>query len=203
MVTFSIPIKEKQKGKKQVFTFSVHAQSVMLAGSRNLELSPQLCKSLVNKLYVQGFGFFVGCAGGIDRCFRQALIYYPYYKRTFMACAFHERTKPEHTLGLFASVVVPEKIPYQAALARRTVWMARRCEMLVLFPTNPATGQWGKGSTLAFNTATLNLKPVFVVSESAPPESAVYNVFSASLFDIVNGFWVVPHPYNGGTCDEE
>jgi hypothetical protein len=204
MVTFTIPLKEKQKGKKQVFSFSVNAQSVMLAGSRNLELPPTLCRSLVNKLYLQGFGFFIGCGGGVDRCFRQALIYYPYYKRTFMACAFHARTTPEHTLGLFASVVVPEKIPYKAALARRTVWMARRCEILVLFPTDPQTKRWGKGSTLAFNTATLNLKPVFVVSDSTPPESPVYNVFAASLFDLISGFWVVPHPYkSGGTPDDE
>ena len=204
MVTFTIPITEKQKGKKQVFTFSVHAQSVMLAGSRNLEIPPALCRDLVNKIYLQGFGFFVGCAGGVDRSFRKSLTYYPYHKRAFVACAFHERTKPEHTFGLFASVVVPEKIPYKAALARRTVWMARRCELLVLFPVDPLTIKWGRGSTLAFNTATLNLKPVFVVSETPPPESAVYNIFSASLFDVVNGFWVVPHTYKqGGTCEDE
>ena len=204
MVTFTIPLKEKQKGKKQVFSFSVHAQSVMLAGSRNLDLPPALCRSLVNKLYLQGFGFFVGCAGGVDRCIRKSLVYYPYYKRAFVACAFHERTKPEHTLGLFASVVVPEKIPYKAALARRTVWMARRCQLLVLFPVDPLTNKWGRGSTLAFNTATLNLKPVFVVSNTAPPDSPVYNVFAGSLFDLVSGFWVVPHPYlPGGLCDDE
>src|SRR4030067_129304 len=142
MVTFTIPINDKHRaGKKQVFTFSVHAQSVMLAGSRNLELPPTLCRSLVNKLYLQGFGFFVGCAGGVDRAIRKALIYYPYYKRAFVACAFHERTKPAPSLGLFACVVVPEKIPYKAALARRTVWMPRRCEILILFPVDPLTGK--------------------------------------------------------------
>ena len=203
MVTFTIPITDKQKkGKQQVFSFSVNAHSIMLAGSRNLDLPPAFCRNLVNKLHLQGFGFFVGCAGGVDRAFRKALIYYPYFKRTFVACAFHERTKPEHTFGLFASVVVPEKIPYKAALARRTVWMARRCELLILFPTDPATGKWGRGSTLAFNTATLNLKPVFVVSDSPPPDSPVYNVFAGSLFNIATGFWVVPHPYRGGLCEE-
>jgi hypothetical protein len=205
MVTFTIPINDKHRaGKKQVFSFSVLAQSVMLAGSRHLELPPLTSRSLVHKLYAQGFGFFVGCADGVDRSIRKALIYYPYYKRTFVACAFHSRTAPEHTFGLFASVVVPEKIPYKAALARRTVWMARRCQLLILFPIDPLTGKWGKGSTLAFNTATLNLKPVFVVADSAPPKSHVYNVFAGNLFDLVNGFWVVPHPYsNGGLCEDE
>ena len=205
MVKISIPINEHtQEGKQQYFSFSVHAQSIMLAGSRNLHLPPTLCHNLVSKLHAIGFHFFVGCAPGVDRSFRKALSYAPFNKNTFVACAFYSRMKQENTFGLYSSVVVPDKIPPAAALARRTVWMARRSQFLILFPDNPKTETWGKGSTLAFKTATLNLKPVFVVSESAPPPSPLYNIFYTSLFDVVHGCWVVPHPYTtGGTCEDE
>jgi len=205
MVKISIPINEHQQEVKQkYFSFSVHAQAIMLAGSRNLELPPALCETLVAKLYSLGFHFFVGCAQGVDRSFRKALSRAPANKNTFVACAFYKCLKQENTFGLYASVVVPDKIPPAAALARRTVWMARRCQFLILFPDNPKTNQWGKGSTLAFNSAVLNLKPVFVVSQASPPQAPLYKIFPTSLFDIVNGFWVVPHPYTqGGTCEDE
>jgi hypothetical protein len=202
MVKISIPINEHtQEGKQQYFTFAVHAQAVMLAGSRNLELPPTLCDNLVAKLYALRFHFFVGCAQGVDQSFRKALARTPANKNAFVACAFYERMKHENTCGLYASVVVPDKIPPAAALARRTIWMARRCQFLILFPDNPITGKWGKGSMLAFNSAVLNLKPVFVVSKTAPPSAPLYNIFPTSLFDVVDGCWVVPHPYeNNGLC---
>ncbi len=76
--------------------------------------------------------------------------------------------------------------------------------MLLLFPEDPTTGKWGKGSTLAFETAMFHIKPVFVVASKPPKESIHYLIFPARLFAIVDGYWVVPHPYgDGGTCDEE
>ena len=205
MVQISIPIKTRnQKGGGEYFTFNVNPRSVMLAGSRNLELSRDFCRRVANELHARGFGFFVGCAPGVDESFRKVLSFEPFKNRALVACAFPNRTKPKYTYGLDAFVVVPEKIPVYAALARRTVWMARRCQFLVLFPDNPKSGQWGKGSRLAFNTATLNLKPVFVFSKHRPPGSAVYNIFTSSFFGIIPGYWVVGHTYKmGGTCEDE
>lgn len=205
MVEISIPIKsESQTGKQEFFTFKVQPLAVMLAGSRNLELSREYCLPVVRELHSRGFGFFVGCAPGVDQSFRKVLAFEPFKARSFVACAFENRTKYKYTYGLDASVVVPEKISVPAALARRTIWMARRCQFLVLFPDDPLTQNWGKGSRLAFNTATFNLKPVFVLSEHRPPYSEFYHIFSASFFDVVPGYWVVPHTYKlGGTCEDE
>ena len=205
MVQISIPINPfSKKGPQKYFSFNVQPHSVMLAGSRNLELSQEYCKPIVRELHNRGFGFFVGCAFGVDRSFRKVLASEPFKARTFVACAFPYRTKDKHSFGLFASVVVPENIPIPAALARRTIWMARRCQFLVLFPDDPKTGKWGKGSSLAFKTATLNLKPVFVVSKHCPPFSDFYNIYNSTLFDIVSGYWVVPHTYKlGRTCEDE
>lgn len=205
MVQISIPINPSGKtGAGEYFTFNVKPLSVMLAGSRNLELSREYCNRIVGALHKRGFGFVVGCASGVDQSFRKVLAFDPFSARTFMACAFPNRTKRKYSFGLYASVVVPEKIPVPAALARRTIWMVRRCQFLVLFPDDPNTGNWGKGSRLAFKTAILNLKPVFVHSEHKPPYSRLYNIFSTTLFDVIPGFWVVPHTYKlEGTCEDE
>jgi hypothetical protein len=73
-----------------------------------------------------------------------------------------------------------------------------------LFPDNPETGRWGGGSTLAFRTALYNLKPVFVVTDHPPKRSEHYLLRRSSLFGVVDGWWVVPHPVeDGGTCDEQ
>jgi hypothetical protein len=105
--------------------------------------------------------------------------------------------------GLYASVVVPQGLSSAAALRRRTLWMVKRAELAVLFPDDPLTGRWGRGSTLAFRAATEQLKPVFVASRTAPPRSPVYQIAPDTLFDLVSGWWVVPHPVAAGTCDEE
>jgi hypothetical protein len=205
MVQISIPYKTAgPRGKSEQFTFNVHPRAVMLAGSRNLDLSREYCSRIVDKLHNKGFGFYVGCANGLDRSFRKILAAEPYRKRTFVACAFQNRTKYKYNFGLEASVVVPENISATVALARRTIWMARRCQLLVLFPDDPKTSNWGRGSRLAFNTATFNLKPVFLSSVHRPPYSDFYTIFVSSLFDVIPGYWVVPHPYKlGGVCDHE
>jgi len=205
MVQISIPINPtSKKGPRHYFNFNVRPLSVMLAGSRNLELSQEYCKPIVTELHNRGFGFVVGCAFGVDMSFRKVLSVAPFKTRSFVACAFPYRTKEKFSFGLDASVVVPENIPIPAALARRTIWMARRCQLLILFPDDPKTGKWGKGSRLAFNTATLNLKPIFVASKLCPPFSDFYTIYNSTLFDIVSGFWVVPHTYRlGRTCEDE
>ena len=49
-----------------------------------------------------------------------------------------------------------------------------------------------------------HLKPVFVVSRTAPPQSVHYRVAASDLFGVVRGWWVVPHLFEeGGLCDEE
>jgi hypothetical protein len=70
--------------------------------------------------------------------------------------------------------------------------MVSECSLLVLFPDDPSTGTWGKGSQLAFNTAVQQHKPVFVVTGIRPVETAQIYVVPASLFGVVSGYWVVP-----------
>ena len=212
MVTFNIPIKEADSKTKsssnqkeaQFFSFSVPQISVLLAGSRYKAVPQNVCNSLVQALAKQGFSFLVGCANGVDRSFRLAISKSQYHERCFVACAFRQRLKQYYTYGLFASVVVPKNIPPKAALHRRTVWMVKRCSMVVLFPDNPKDGSWGKGSRLVFKAALYNLKPMFIVSSTPPPRSIHYRVLKSNLFGVVEGYWVVPHPIEeGGTCDDE
>jgi len=159
---------------------------------------------LVHALAKQGFSFLVGCADGVDRSFRRAISTSKYHNRCFVACAFDYRLKHSYTYGLFASVVVPKNIRPKAALHRRTVWMVRRCSMVVLFPENPKDSSWGAGSRLVFKAALYNLKPLFVVCSSPPPTSIHYRVLRSNLFGVVDGWWVVPHPVKeGGLCDDE
>jgi hypothetical protein len=159
---------------------------------------------LLHAFSKHGFSFFVGDATGVDRSFRKAIVGTPLQEKTLVACAFPRRKEYSFSKGLLATKVVPDNLPAKAALRRRTVWMVKRCCMVLLFPEDPATDRWGKGSILAFRTALYHIKPIFVVATDPPKQSVYYLVFPANLFGIVDGFWVVPHPYEeGGTCDEE
>ena len=101
--------------------------------------------------------------------------------------------------GLYPLYVVPEGLPARAALAKRTLWMTSRCTMLVLFPSDPI----GKGSALAFKSAIMASKPVFIVTERRPKESDLYQVFPSNLFGIVSGYWCLPPVYGKtGLCYE-
>jgi len=206
MVTFSIPetIRGKKHTQKTFFSFSVLPTSVMFAGSRDAELPAELCKGLIEGFAQLGFSFYVGCASGVDACFRKALSHLAYRDISFVACAFASRTKPSVSYGLYASVVVPKNLSPKAALRRRTLWMVKRASLAVLFPQRPSDGSWGRGSQLVFRACLYQLKPLFVVSSRRPPLSAHYRVLRSSLFGVVDGWWVVPHPVEeGGTCDEE
>ena len=208
MVTFSVPVSRKAAdcaadGANR-FRFSVYQRAVVLAGSRNREIPADVCGSLLKAFSRHGFSFFVGCASGVDHCFLKAIAASPYKEHSLVACAFEPRVEFSYSRGLLATKVVPDNVPSKAALHRRTVWMVKRCSMLCLFPEDPATGRWGKGSALAFKTAMFHVKPVFVVAEKPPKKSIHYVVLPARLFATVNGYWAVPHPYgDGGTCDEE
>jgi hypothetical protein len=196
MVTFSVPVKEGY------FSFTVPQRSVLFAGSRRLYVSQEICKYLLTQFGEHGFSFYVGCAEGVDRSFRKALSLSGYRKKSFVACAFEERRKRSY--GLYASVVVPDNISPKAALYRRTIWLVKRCSLVVLFPEHPYCKTWGKGSKLVFTSAMYHLKPVFVVADNPPKESCLYKVLASNLFGTVSGFWAVPHPVTeGGTCDDE
>ncbi len=77
--------------------------------------------------------------------------------------------------------------------------MVRRASVLVLFPIDPHTGGWGKGSTLAFNTALYNLKPIFVAADEWPDPISSFLVVAASLCDVFPGYWVLPYPEHQGS----
>ena len=70
--------------------------------------------------------------------------------------------------------------------------MVSDCTHLLLFPNDSATGAWGRGSRLAFNTAVRQHKRVFVVTATPPRATGSTRVSAASLFGGVAGYWVVP-----------
>jgi hypothetical protein len=202
MVTITCAAADAAEKKRLVFR--VRERAALFAGSRNGFVDPEVSEQLVTALSENGFSFLVGCAPGVDACFRLTLAELPdAAESTFVACAFSDRVRSSTSRGLLASVVVPEGLSPAAALRRRTLWMVKRAELLILFPDDPLTDRWGRGSTLAFRAATEQLKPVFVASRRSPPRSPVYRVAAARLFEVVDGFWAVPHPVAAGTCDEE
>jgi len=197
MVQFSLP----QFHNDRCYRFSLAPGAVLLAGSRHRQVPPEVCARLVHAFWSLRISFLTGCAPGVDGSFRRALSHSPYREWTFVGCAFPKR--PSCSKRLFTTVVVPPGLPPAVALARRTLYLVKRCALLLAFPDDPHTGAWGKGSTLAFRTCVSQLKPAFVVSKSPPPPSRMYQTFPASLFGIVSGFWAVPHTVReGGACDD-
>ncbi len=99
--------------------------------------------------------------------------------------------------------VTAEGFQPKVALRQRTLWMVKRAGLLVLFPDDPATGTWGRGSTLAFRAAVDQRKPVFVVTRNPPAQSPSYRLVPARLWDLVDGYWVFPHPTASNVRDTE
>ena len=195
-VTFSVPARTGA-----ACSFRVRSHSVAFAGSRNGAVHRDTASALVEGFAHLGFGFLTGCATGIDRCFRLAFASKASVaERSIVACAFPHRARRFSVGEIFASVVVPDGLSPAAALHRRTVWIVRHASLLVLFPDNPVTGRWGRGSRLAFDTARLNCKPVFLVTRNPPKPSVGESVLPSNLFGILDGYWVVPE---GGPDDEE
>ena len=193
MVTFSVP--------RTSTSFRVRPQAVAFAGSRNGVVHRDTAAALVEGFHHLGFGFLTGCATGVDRSFRSAFASKSVFaQRSIVACAFENRAHRFAVGEIFASTVVPAGLSPAAALHRRTVWVVRHCSLLVLLPDNPATGNWGRGSRLAFDTARHNCKPVFLVTEHPPKPFAGETVHASNLFGVLDGYWVVPA---GGIDDEE
>ena len=188
MITLSIPC---HKGNtKDFFSFPVDSGSVFFAGSRHTEISSQLCHDLVEYFGRLGFGFSVGCARGVDRSFRDAFITSRYIRRAFVACAFKDRVGKVGDIT--SSLVVSSTSHAAAALAGRTIWLARHCSLSVIFPDDPTRHTWGKGSSLAIRTCIKYGKPVFIVTDILPVKSDDYRLFHTSLFGVVKGYWLVP-----------
>ena len=124
MVTFSVPVKQGQT--QFCFRFAVQEAGVLFAGSRYGQIPQSTCKALLNGLAHQGFSFWVGCANGVDQCFRKALSESAYMDRTFVGCAFGKKVKALSNYGLFASKVVPDNLSPKAALRRRTLYLVDR-----------------------------------------------------------------------------
>ena len=125
---------------------------VLFAGSRRGQVEPPVCRALVERFRRHGFGFFVGCATGVDAAFRAALAHSACGPdEVFVGCAFGNRARRCRAEGRFASAVVPEGIPPRAALARRTLWLVKRSSLVVLFPERPADRQWGPARGTCFD----------------------------------------------------
>lgn len=84
MVIFSVA----EGGAPDALQFEVAEATVLLAG-----IPPWLCRDLVEELGGAGFTFLVGCAPGVDRCFRRGLSETPYAERALGACAFKRRLR--------------------------------------------------------------------------------------------------------------
>ena len=182
---------------------TLQCRSVAFAGSRRGSVNPELADRLIGSFSSQGSSFLVGCASGIDACFRDALARHRSVHGV-VACAFKAREKRMGSSRLCALTVVPERLTPVAALHRRTVWLVRRASILVLFPLDPSTGRWGEGSTLAFNTALYNLKPVFVVTSTQPDPVPSFLIVAATLCGVLSGYWIVPLPDGQeGVCGDE
>ena len=159
MVTITLAAPQSAPDSRLVFR--IPETAAMFAGSRNGFVDPKEADRIVRSLSDAGFSFLVGCAPGIDECFRRTLATRAEGEQsTFVACAFSDRVRANESLGLFASVVVPEGLSPTAALRRRTLWMVKRAELLILFPDDPVRGHWGKGSRLAFTASTRRRRSV-------------------------------------------
>jgi len=201
MVTFQVPTHHTAADR---LVFRVPQRAILVAGSRHGTVAPETAGRFVEYLSHAGFGFLVGCAHGVDECFRNAVSRNEDARETsFIACAFAGRVGQSEEAGLTAGVVVPDGLSAAASLRRRTLWMVKRSVLLILFPDDPQTGHWGKGSRLAFQAALFQLKPVFVVTAKRPADSPHHRIIADSFYGITNGYWAVPHPTELGTCDEE
>ena len=185
-------------------SFQVASRSVAFAGSRHASVSGSITRSLIHVFGSLGFGFLTGCAPGVDESFRDELAESSFREKCFVACAFDSRLRRCEERNLASGRVVPDGLSPAAALHRRTVWIVRRASLLVLFPDDTRSGRWGRGSSLAVDTALFNLVPAFVVTARRPTPPPGYVVAPSSLFGLVEGFWVFPYPvHEGGTCEDQ
>ena len=203
MVQFSVPVSKALTGKR-FFRFSVTHNTVLLAGSRHGMVPDTTAQDMVSAFATLDFFFLTGCARGVDQSFREALSHTELWDKTFVACAYPRRIQRHFDAGLFASCVVPFGVTPKAALVRRTLWMVERASLVVLFPDDPNTNEWGRGSSLTFKAAVTQSKPLFVVTNKPPAQSESYRILPACFQGIVSGYWVIPHSIEeGGPCNDE
>ena len=196
MLTRSIPCPVDSEPIK----LHTRANVVAFAGSRYGIVPRGTATAIVAGFHQRGYWFLTGCASGIDACFRSAfMVSSEVAERSIVACAFEDRACRFSVGEMYASVVVPQGLSPATALHRRTVWIVRHSSLLVLFPDDPRTDRWGRGSRLAFSTARYNLKPVFLVTARPPKLSVGESIHASNLFGVVDGYWVIP----AGGCDDE
>ena len=172
--------------------FIPYSGTIGFAGSRNGTVKQTVSGALVATFAELGARFLVGCAPGIDRCFRTVLAASSASAiRSTVHCAFPSRLQAVRQEGLYGVCLVAGAPSAEAAFHRRTVAMVSACSLLVLVPDDPTTGSWGRGSRLAFTTAVQRHIPVFVVTVIPPLCSQKYAVEKGSLFGIVSGYRVV------------
>lgn len=147
---------------------------------------------LVAALAQRQVSFVVGCASGVDFSFREALV--AFASRTTIYCAFPAQEAKFTAHGFSEFCTIACAVSPAAALHRRTVNMVWACTHLVLFPDNPRTGAWGRGSRLAFNTAIERRKRIFVATSKPLPfvGNGSIRVSCTSLFGVVSGYLVEP-----------
>jgi len=164
---------------------------VMFAGSRCGFVPKKITETLVSALAKEGFTFLVGCAKGIDYSFRLALSKCNMHKRSFVACAFVGRADIRNSLGLPAYLAVPEFMTPKAALHMRTVYLVDKTAIAIVFPDNPHTNIWGRGSKLVIRECIKKGKPVFVVSNKILEESQEYKILPSTLYGTITGYWIL------------
>ena len=174
------------------YYFIQYSDTIGFAGSRHGSVNQQVCSDLISLFAGLGSHFLVGCAPGIDQCFRAAIATSSASSRSTIHCAFPSRLRAIEKEGLRGMCLVSNAVSAAAALHQRTVTIVSQCSFLVLFPDDPTTGSWGKGSRLAFNTAVQQHKPAFVVTAIPPIATHQFRVTAGSLFGIVSGYWILP-----------
>lgn len=188
------------ENEKGFYTFCLGSQAVYLTGSHRQNLSRRTCRLLVSALGRLDRAFVTGCSSGADRSFRYALARSGYQENTFIACAFSDRLS--RCYGLFGTVVVPDGLSATARIRRRTLWMVKRCSLVILFADDPVSGTWGRDSRFIFRSALYHVKPLFIVTGHPPGKSSYYRIFPCSFFGVVDGYWIIPHNFAGRSLDE-
>ena len=89
---------------------------MLFAGSRPGEVPQAVCQALIQGPAADGFSFWVGCATGVDRCFRKALSESAYSDRVFVGCAFRSRVRALSNYGLLAQWGRGSRLVFRAAL---------------------------------------------------------------------------------------
>ena len=72
-MTISVPIYDEAEGR-DFASFPISDQPVLFAGSRNQRVEKLVCSLLLQAFAGLEYKFVVGCASGVDQCFREALL---------------------------------------------------------------------------------------------------------------------------------